>query len=96
MHGLASVNFVTDTSLKLAEITWSGSKVYLFWILVHYLVSNSYGSFCTPKSTYGFLTSPILVSSPHCKALRWAHEISGSTIDNMWIIFGTWIANKIV
>ena len=35
MHGLASVNFVTDTSLKLVEITWSGSKVYLFWILIH-------------------------------------------------------------
>ena len=81
---------------SVLKIGLESAQLYFFWIMLHYVVSNSYGYFCTPISTYGFLTTPILVSSPHCKALRWAHEISGTTIDNMWIIFGTWISNKIV
>ena len=96
MEGLYDVRDITEPGLKLLKFTWSGSKVYLFWIMVHFMISNSYSYICTPKSGYGLLTSPIRVSSPHCKGLRWAFETSGQAVDNMWLVLATWITNKMI
>ena len=72
------------------------SSIYLFWIVTHYGASHLYTHVCVPQSTYGFLLSPVLASSPHCKAIRWAINNGGNTIDSMWLVIGTWICSKIL
>lgn len=85
------VDYITPSVL----VVWKASKVYLFWISVHFAIANGYYLVCAPTSVSGFFMSPFLVSSPHCRALRWANEQSALTVDNMWIVFGTWMASKI-
>ena len=96
MDGVYDIAVITQPSMRVLKLVWSGSKVYLFWIMVHFVISNSYGYVCTPKSGIGLLTSPIRVSAPHCKGLRWAFETSGQAVDNMWVVLATWITNKMV
>jgi len=87
-HYYSHISPIIVTSMQI-------SKMYMFWIFIHYTIANAYPYFCAPSNFKGFLVSPFLVSSPHCKALRWAFDQSSLTVDNMWIIFGAWAAGKI-
>ena len=70
--------------------------IYIAWILCHYVASHLYVYFCTPLTFIGFLFSPFIVAAPHCQALRWTVYHGGSTIINMWMLFGAWIISKII
>ena len=74
---------------------WSACKFYLFWTIIHYIIANTYHMVCAPKGVWGFIASPILVISPHCKAIQWLFNISIQTINNMWVVFGIWISGII-
>ena len=69
---------------------------YLIWIVGHYCVAHIYVQQCAPKTLVGFLMSPLLNSSPQCKALRFAMQYGGNLIDHMWIVLGTWVCTKIM
>jgi hypothetical protein len=72
------------------------SKVYILWIVIHYISVQLYVQHCVPSSIWGFITSPILVSSPHCKAMRWVLHTGANTIDNMWNTIGVWFSVKLL
>ena len=72
------------------------SKVYILWIVIHYISVQLYVKYCVPSSIWGFITSPILVSSPHCKAMRWILHTGANTIDNMWNTIGVWFSAKLL
>jgi len=71
-------------------------NIYIFWILIHYISANMYAKYCTPLTLSGFVMSPFLVSSTHCKAFKWMILHGSSTLESMWIILGTWICSKII
>ena len=75
---------------------WTYSKVYFFWIGIHYISSNLYPYFCADLSMQGFLTSPFIVITPHCKALGWLQKTSTTVIENMWIVLGTWLCSQML
>jgi len=75
---------------------WFVSKVYILWIVIHYISVQLYVKYCVPSSIWGFITSPIVVSSPHCKAMRWVLHTGASTIDNMWNTVGVWFSTKLL
>mgnify|MGYP003691608843 CR=1 FL=1 len=77
-------------------VAWKASSVYIFWIGVHYVSANVYPYFCADATIMGLLTSPILVMTPHCRALLWAQQTSSLVIQNMWIIIGTWLCSEIL
>jgi len=64
--------------------------IYGFWILAHFISAHLYTEFCTPKTFIGFISSPLLASSPHCNGLRWMINEGANSINAMWIILGTW------
>jgi hypothetical protein len=72
------------------------TKVYILWIIIHYISVQLYVKHCVPSSLWGFITSPILVSSPHCKAMRWILHIGANTIDNMWTTIGVWFSTRLL
>jgi hypothetical protein len=83
-------------SKEYITYAYSVSSIYLFWITMHYIAARLYTYYCVPTSVTGFIASPFLVSSPHCKALRWVFHHGGNTIDAMWVIIGTWLCSKII
>uniref|UniRef100_A0A6C0JMS0 Uncharacterized protein n=1 Tax=viral metagenome TaxID=1070528 RepID=A0A6C0JMS0_9ZZZZ len=70
--------------------------IYMFWIVLHYICSNLYASWCTKYTIIGFIISPFVASAPHCTAFRWVITNGGNVITTMWITFGTWCAKKIL
>ena len=80
--------------IKEAGIEIAG--IYLLWITLHYGASHLYVSFCTPPTWSGFLMSPFLVTTPHCRALQWTIHHGTSTIETMWFFLGTWIGRYLL
>ena len=72
------------------------SKVYIIWITIHYISCQLYVHYCVPSGITGYLLSPFLVSSPQCKALRWAFYTGGNIIDNMWNYLGVWASTQLL
>jgi len=72
------------------------SGVYLFWIGLHYGASHLYIHFCVPSNFFGFLISPFMTASPHCQGLRWIIYTGANTINNMWVILGTWLCSYLL
>jgi hypothetical protein len=64
----------------------------MIFIMIHYVSAHIYTWYCTPLSWYGFFISPFIVSTPHCKALRWSIQTFSVNIETMWHVFGTWLA----
>lgn len=62
--------------------------VYLGYIVLHYLCVHTYQYTCVPTTFRGFLMSPLMASSPHCRGMRWVIYEMGSKIDLMWITVG--------
>ena len=63
--------------------------IYLVWIVLHFVAAHLYVYYCANSS------SPMLVSAPHCRAIRWTIYNGAQSIDTMWIVFGTWLCSRI-
>lgn len=85
-----------DSFLKIIYFILHACKIYFLWIGLHYVASQYYVTYCVPSTVLGFFTSPLLSSMPHCQAMRFIIYRGGLTIENMWLIFGTWISAKIM
>ena len=78
--------------IKYATLCWDFSKFYLMWILIHFITANAYSYFCAYKSITGLFISPFVAVAPHCRAMYWALGQSIDVINNMWIVFGSWLS----
>jgi hypothetical protein len=84
--------FMYKTTIILLKV----SKIYLLWILLHYMASQLYIQFCVPRTFFGFFMSPLMTATPHCQSLRWVVYNAANVINNMWVILGTWICSNIL
>ena len=87
---------LTNFTYNSLKLLLSVGKVYMFWIVIHYLASHMYPYFCTELSIYGFITSAIYVMTPHCRALAWLKTTSATAIENMWLVLGAWFCAKLM
>jgi len=83
--------FIYDTFKLLLNV----SKFYLCWIIIHYIASHLYIKLCAPLTIYGFIISPFLTLTPHCQAIRWVLYNGAGVINNMWVIFGSWLCANV-
>ncbi len=81
---------------NLIKIVFGVGGIYLLWICLHYFASHLYVKFCVPTTIVGFLLSPFMVATPHCQGLRWIVYNAANMINNMWVIFGTWICSTLL
>ena len=50
----------------------------------------------SPYNLFGFIASPIMISTPHCTGIRLVPSCEGAdTIIAMWIVIGTWLATTL-
>ena len=74
------------------QTVWSASKIYLFWILLHWASVQFYQYMCTPATMWGVLFGAAIASQmPHCRAALWTITHSSIVISNMWIMLGSWL-----
>ena len=85
-----------NTIVPVLKWVYFVSKVYIIWITIHYISCQLYVHYCVPTGITGYLLSPFLVSSPQCKALRWAFYNGGNIIDNMWNYLGVWASTQLL
>jgi len=95
MPSLKDSKSFTFSKQLVCEI-WSFAKFYLFWVVMHFAVSNLYTYLCTPMTMLGFIWSPFMAVAPHCQGMRWLFNISTNTISQMWTIIGVWFSTKLV
>jgi hypothetical protein len=89
---IINVNYL-NKPVKIVIATWT---IYLLWIYLHYFASHLYIEYCVPHTIKGFIMSPFMVSTPHCKGLRWIIYNGGNNITNMWSLVGTWIYARLI
>jgi len=80
----------------LVASAWGLAGTYLIWVGLHYASAWAYSAWCTPLGIVGFVTSPFLVASPHCSALRWCIARGSETITGMWVVIGSWLTTRLV
>lgn len=85
----ALVNVKDKFQISYVEIINVGGT-YGIWILVHYISSQLYVKWCVNWSFMGFIFSPLLVNTPHCKALIWGINNGVISIQSMWVLIGYW------
>ena len=85
---------ITPVILVIKTI-WGYSKLYLLWIVIHYLSSNAYVYFCTPQTVWGVLQSPFMVITPQCYTIDWIQRKSRDITHNMWMIIGMGSTNAV-
>lgn len=78
---------------KIIKFIIKISGIYIIWIILHYFASHLYIKLCVPNTWVGFLISPFMTSTPHCQGLRWLIYNAAIMINNMWVLFGTWICS---
>jgi hypothetical protein len=87
---------IKNYTINFTSFILNACSIYFMWIVLHYFASHCYIYFCTPNTFIGFIYSPFIVASPHCRAMRWVIFNGSVAIDNMWIVLGTWLCTKII
>jgi hypothetical protein len=74
------------------------NKYALLVVLIcfHYMSANFYTAYCVPWSIFGFLNTPFVLDSMHCKISRWIFIESSNYIQSLWILFASFAIAKIV
>ena len=85
----------TDYIYTPVKICISISGIYLIWIILHYFAAHLYVKLCVPNTIVGFMVSPFLIATPYCIGLRWLITTGSNTINNMWVLLGSWICTNI-
>lgn len=75
--------------------TWLAAHL-LVWILLHYVAGHLYVYACTPLTLTGFIMSPFVVDTPHCKGMRWLLTEGASTMHMVWGFIGMCFVEKLV
>jgi hypothetical protein len=84
------VDTIVNTCKIIVQLSWSYSRLYFFWILLHYTSAHAYIYFCAPQNFIGLLRSPFMVITPQCHAIDWVHVHSRNIVKNMWMTIGMW------
>ncbi len=70
--------------------------LYGGWIVMHYLAAHAYSTYCVNWSWYGFLSSPLITTTPICRGLSWMIYESANTISHVWLLIGTTLSVYLV
>jgi hypothetical protein len=88
--------YIGNFVIKIIKISMSLYGIYLVWIILHFCASHLYVKLCVPASFLGLVVSPFLTTTPHCQGLRWIIYNGANTINNMWIVIGTWLSSNLL
>lgn len=65
-------------------------KIYITWMILHYISAILYNMWCVPKTFYDVLLLPLIFHTPQCKLLQWGFTTSAGSINQIIVIIITW------
>jgi hypothetical protein len=84
---------ISNAVCKVIHVVISLYGIYFVWTMLHFFASHLYIQFCVPLTFIGFIASPFMTATPHCQGLRWIIFNGAAMINNMWLIFGSWMGS---
>jgi len=91
------IEYKKTWGIKYIQPLWSTIKIYLFWILLHWVSVQFYQYMCVPRTLWGLVFGTTVASQmPHCRAALWTVTHSSTVISNMWVILGSWLITVFV
>ncbi len=90
------VNRLRAMLWSLVKVIYSMFGYYLMWITLHYLAVHLYPTYCAPLTMVGFILSPLMVSAPHCIAMRWLVTEGSNVIVTMWVAIGAYAIQRML
>ena len=76
---------ITYDNVKYTFVT--GFKLNIFWTAVHWCSVQLYQKLCIPNTIYGYIFTPMMVQTPHCKMLIWFHSASIDAFNSLKTVF---------
>ena len=67
---------------------------YILWTVLHFVAAHLYIHFCIGNTFWGFITSPLYTSAPHCQALSWGLWTLSRKFLEMWPLLGSFLLSK--
>jgi len=95
MNAFAFSTKMTETINMVKNFIVNVAGIYIGWTVIHMIASNLYPVYCAEMTLWGLIKSVFVAPAPHCRALRWVINTGGSTIEQMWIVLGTWLCGNI-
>ncbi len=71
----------------------TAAKFYLFWSTMHWGAVQLYKEFCIPSTITGYILTPLMSQTPHCKSLNWLQQTSSYAFNSMTAVIITWGAS---
>lgn len=90
------MNYISYGLVNLCRYIYLCTKIYVLWIVLHFVASHLYIYVCVPQTLWGFLISPFMSVTPQCQSLRWIIHNGGNVLNNMWVILGTWVGSLLL
>jgi Na+/H+ antiporter NhaC len=81
---------VESLSSSTVTATVSAMKVYLFWNTMHWGAIQFYQYFCAPKTIVGYIMSPLMTQTPHCRTAHWFQRTSTDAFNSITTLVVTW------
>jgi hypothetical protein len=91
-----SKEMLLDNTVIFQDYLQGPFALYAGWILIHYLAAHAYSTYCVNWSWYGFLSSPLITSTPICRGLSWVIYEGSNTISHVWVLIGTTLSVYLV
>lgn len=81
-----------------ASLKQPGYFFLVYWILItaYYVSAQLHSAYCTPWGWWGYIESPFLLETLHCRALKWFFSYSHDYIRSMWFLGSTFLVKLIM
>lgn len=66
-------------------------KINFIWTTIHWWSMKAYNKYCIPDTLLGYMLTPIMTQTPHCKILLSAHKYSLEAFDSISKLFISWL-----
>ena len=90
------MHYIFSGVVNVCRYIYLCTKIYVLWIVLHFVASHLYIYVCVPQTLWGFLISPFMSVTPQCQSLRWIIHNGGNILNNMWVILGTWVGSLLL
>ena len=80
-------------SVSTITATFTAIKFYLFWTTAHWAAVQVHQEYCAPRTITGYLFTPLLSQTPHCKITTWIQRTSTDAFNAMTAMGVTWMTS---
>ena len=83
----------------MQEMVWAElglvAKGVAVWTVTHVAAVHAYQWLCVPASVWGLIRAPLMIATPHCRALVWVIDGTSMTVFTAWTTVGLLVSSRL-